>query len=150
MKIEIQNKGVFMIAKECMTKNVKLGSPTMSLTEAAKLMKEGDFGILPVSDKDRLVGMITDRDIAVRAVSEGKDPNRSYVGEVMTKKVLYCFEDQDVNEIAKNLGTNQVRRLPVLNRQKRLVGILSLGNIAGSGATPKDIDDALIHISKRK
>jgi CBS domain-containing protein len=68
----------------------------------------------------------------------------------MTKKVLYCFEDQDVNEIAKNLGTNQVRRLPVLNRQKRLVGILSLGNIAGSGATPKDIDDALIHISKRK
>jgi len=139
-----------MIAKECMTKNVKLCSPYMSLAEAAKLMREGDFGILPVGDHDRLVGMITDRDIAIRAVAQGKDPLRSYVGEVMTNKVLYCYEDQDINEVAKNLGDNQVRRLPVLNREKRLVGIVSLGNIAQSGAGPKEVDDALIHITKKK
>ncbi len=139
-----------MMAKECMTRNVKLGSPTMSLAEAAKLMKDGDFGILPVGDKDRLVGMITDRDITIRAVSEGKDPNRSYVGEVMSKKVLYCFEDQEINEVVKNLGHNQIRRLPVLSREKRLVGILSLGNIAESGGSPKEVDEALIHICKKK
>jgi CBS domain-containing protein len=139
-----------MLAKECMTKNVEVGRPNMSLVEAAKKMRDGDFGILPVGEADRLVGMITDRDIAVRAVAEGKDPFMSKVGEVMTNKVLYCFEDQDVNEVVKNLGDNQVRRLPVLNRQKRLVGILSLGNLAQSDANPKDVDKALIHISKKK
>ena len=139
-----------MIAKECMTKNVKICSPNMSLAEAAKLMREGDFGILPVGDHDRLIGMITDRDIAIRAVAQGKDPLRSYVGEVMTNKVLYCFEDQDINEVAKNLGDNQIRRLPVLNREKRLVGILSLANLAQKGASPEKIDDALIHITKKK
>jgi CBS domain-containing protein len=137
-----------MLAKDCMTKNVELGNPNMSLAEAAKMMRDGDYGILPVGEADRLVGMITDRDIAIRAVAEGKDPYKSYIGEVMTNKVLYCFEDQDVNEVVKNLGDNQVRRLPVLNRQKRLVGILSLGNLAQSDANPKDVDEALIHISK--
>lgn len=138
-----------MLAKDCMTKNVEVGTPDMSLADAAKKMRDGDFGILPVGEKDRLVGMITDRDIAVRAVAEGKDPYRSYVGEVMTNKVLYCYDDQDVNEVVKNLGDNQIRRLPVLNRQKRLVGILSLGNLAQSNANPKDVDEALIHISKK-
>lgn len=138
-----------MLAKECMTKNVELGRPNMSLSEAAKMMRDGDFGILPVSEQDRLVGMITDRDIAIRAIAEGKDPNRSYVGEVMTNKVLYCFDDQDVNDVVKNLGDNQIRRLPVLNRQKRLVGILSLGNMALYDATPKNMDEALSDISKK-
>ena len=139
-----------MLAKECMSKNVELGMPNMSLAEAARKMKEGDFGILPIREQDRLVGMITDRDIAVRAVAEGKDPNKSYVGEVMTKKVLYCFEDEDVNEIVKNLGDNQVRRLPVLNRDKKLVGILSLGNLAQSDANARIIDAALASISKKR
>jgi CBS domain-containing protein len=135
-----------MLAKECMTKNVKLGEPSMSLADAAKMMKEGDFGILPISDHDRLVGMITDRDIAVRGIAEGK----SIVGEVMTSKVLYCFDDQDVEDVIKNLGENQVRRLPVLNRQKRLVGILSLGNLAQSKANPKIMEEALTSITKKK
>lgn len=139
-----------MLAKECMTKNVEIGRPNMSLAEAAKKMRDGDFGILPVSEEDRLVGMITDRDIAVRAVANGKDPNQSYIGEVMTNKVLYCFEDQDVNEVIKNLSDNQIRRLPVLNRQKRLVGILSLGNLALSDAKPENVDEALMDICKRK
>lgn len=139
-----------MLAKECMTRNVELGSPNMSLKEAAKKMKEGDFGMLPVRDGDRLVGMITDRDIAVRAVAEGKDPNKVQVGEVMTSKVLYCFEDQNIHDIVKNLGQNQVRRLPVLNREKRLVGILSLGNLVQSDADAREIDEALQQISQRK
>lgn len=139
-----------MLAKECMTKNVEVGRPNMSLAEAAKKMRDGDFGILPISEQDRLIGMISDRDIAVRAVAAGKDPNKSFVGEVMTNKVLYCFEDQDVNEVVRNLGKNQIRRLPVLNRQKRLVGILSLGNLALSDANPKEVDEALIHICKKK
>ncbi|MBA2404215.1 MAG: CBS domain-containing protein [Bdellovibrionales bacterium] len=137
-----------MIAKDCMSKNVEIGRPNMTLVEAAKKMKEGDFGMLPISEQDRLVGMITDRDIAVRAVADGKDPNKAFVGEVMTQKVLYCFEDQDVDEVVKNLGDNQIRRLPVLNREKRLVGILSLGNIAQSAANPKKVDEALANISK--
>ncbi|HLW57394.1 MAG TPA: CBS domain-containing protein [Bacteriovoracaceae bacterium] len=137
-----------MLAKECMTKDVELGSPNMSLTEAAKKMKEGDFGMLPVREGDRLVGMITDRDIAIRAVAEGKDPNKVQVGEVMTSKVLYCFEDQNVHDVIKNLGQNKVRRLPVLNRDKRLVGILSLGNIVHSDADANVVDEALQQISQ--
>lgn len=138
-----------MLAKECMTKNVEIGAPNMTLAEAAMKMRDGDFGALPISESDRLVGMLTDRDIAIRAVANGKDPNKAFVGEVMSRKVLYCFDDQDVNEIVKNLGDNQIRRLPVLNRQKRLVGILSLGNLALSDAKPEDVDAALAKISKK-
>jgi len=139
-----------MLARECMSRRVELGSPNMSLVEAAKKMRDGDFGMLPISEQDRLVGMITDRDIAIRAVAEGKDPNHAYVGEVMTSKVLYCFEDQDVNEVVKNLGDNQIRRLPVLNRDKKLVGILSLGNISHSDAKSENVDEALAHISQKR
>lgn len=138
-----------MLAKECMTKNVEIGAPNMTLAEAAMKMRDGDFGALPISESDQLVGMLTDRDIAIRAVANGKDPNKAFVGEVMSRKVLYCFDDQDVNEIVKNLGDNQIRRLPVLNRQKRLVGILSLGNLALSDAKPEDVDAALAKISKK-
>lgn len=138
-----------MLAKDCMTKKVEIGSANMSIAEAAKLMKKGDFGILPISRDDRLIGMITDRDIAIRAVAEGRDPNNSSVAEVMTDKVLYCFEDQEVNEVVKNLGDNRVRRLPVLNRQKRLVGILSLGNLAQSDASAQTVDEALKEICKK-
>lgn len=137
-----------MLAKECMTKNVEIGAPNMTLAEAAMKMRDGDFGALPISESDRLIGMLTDRDIAIRAVANGKDPNKAFVGEVMSRKVLYCFDDQDVNEVVKNLGDNQIRRLPVLNRQKRLVGILSLGNLALSDAKPEDVDAALAKISK--
>lgn len=119
-----------MIAKDCMTKSVELVTPDMTITEVAKKMRDGNFGIVPVQKDDRLVGMITDRDIAIRCVAEKRDCNNVHAAEVMTEKVLYCFEDQDVNEIAKNFGENQIRRLPVLNRDKRLVGILSLGDLS--------------------
>lgn len=127
-----------MLVKECMSKKVQLANPDMTIHQAAQKMKEGDFGILPVSENDKLIGMITDRDIAVRAVAAGKNPDTTKIRDVMSKKVLYCYDDQDILEVAKNMGENQVRRLPVMNRQKRLVGILTLGDLALKGAESKD------------
>lgn len=133
-----------------MTRNVEMVEPASSLREAAEKMREGDFGVLPVFEEDRLIGMITDRDIVVRAVAEGKDPRQVQVRDVMTKSVLYCFEDQSLEEVADNLGENQIRRVPVLSREKRLVGILSLGDLARSKAEPGKVEEALLNISNGK
>jgi len=118
-----------MLVNQCMTKSVEVISPNMTIQEAATKMKDGDFGILPVGENDRLVGMITDRDIAIRGIASGCGPSTP-IREIMSKEVLYCYEDQDIKEVARNMGDNQLRRLPVLSRQKRLVGILSLGDVA--------------------
>jgi len=113
-----------------MTREVRVASPGQSIREAAKIMDEINAGSMPVGDNDRLVGMITDRDIAIRAVAVGKGPDTP-VREVMTtEQVLYCYEDEELDHVAKNMSQQQVRRLPVVNREKRLVGIVSLGNIA--------------------
>lgn len=112
-----------------MTRDVRLVKPDQSIREAAQLMEEIDAGALPVTDKDRLVGMITDRDIAIRAVAHGKSPD-TRIRDVMSPGILYCFDDQDLDEVAQNMGKNQVRRLPVISHDKRLVGILSLGDLA--------------------
>ena len=93
------------------------------------MMRQIDAGVLPVGENDRLVGMITDRDIAVRAVGEGKGPD-TLIREVMSPEICYCFEDQELDEVAANMGDVKVRRLSVVNRDKRLVGIVSLGDIA--------------------
>lgn len=125
-----------MQLKDVMTTKVQLTDPTAKLKDAAMSMREGDFGLLPVGANDRLVGTITDRDITVRAVAEGKDPNTTEVGEVMSEGIHYCFEDQEVEEAARLMSAAQVRRLPVLNRDKRLVGIVALADLAtetGSG-----------------
>lgn len=138
-----------MIVKDCMTRSVELVTPDMNITEAAKKMRDGDFGLVPVQKNDRLVGMLTDRDIAIRCVAEGRDSKSIHVGEIMTDKVLYCFEDQNLNEVIENLGDNQIRRLPVLNRDKRLVGILSIGDLAHSrDLNPSQIKGAMDKISK--
>lgn len=121
---------------EAMTRNVDLASPDQTVHEVARVMADKDTGVLPVSEGDRLVGMVTDRDIMIRAVAEGKGPD-TQVREVMTPGVEYCFEDQDLDEVARMMGEKQVRRMPVMNRDKRLVGILSLGDVAvmqGGGA----------------
>jgi len=118
-----------MKANTAMTRNVRLVSPDQTIRDAAQLMAEIDAGSLPVGENDRLVGMITDRDIAIRAVAEGKSPDTK-IRDVMTCEMLYCFDDQDLDEIARNMAKNQVRRLPVINHAKRLVGILSLGDLA--------------------
>lgn len=143
------NKGGEMLVKDCMTKNVVLGNPNITLREAAQKMRDGDFGILPIAENDRLVGMLSDRDIAVRAVAEGKDPKQNLVRDFMSKDVFYCFEDQTDTDVMSNLGQKQIRRLPVLNRDKKLVGILSLGDLALKNAPAIEIEEALSHICKQ-
>ena len=134
-----------MQVREVMTKDVRVASPNQTLREAAQAMLDIDAGVLPVGENDKLVGMITDRDIAVRGIAKGKGPDAS-VRDVMTSDVKYCFDDQDVEEVTRNMGDNQVRRLPVVNREKRLVGILSLGDVAKTGR--QDTDEALTDISR--
>jgi CBS domain-containing protein len=122
---------VDMRVAEVMTRDVRLIEPNQTIRDAARLMAEMDAGIVPVREGDRLVGMITDRDIAVRAVAQGRGPDTA-VREVMTDEVKYCYEDDDTNDVARNMADIQVRRLPVLTRDKRLVGIISLGDMAVS------------------
>ena len=118
-----------MRVAEIMTRDVRVTHPDQSIQEAARMMADADAGIMPVSEGDRLVGMISDRDIAVRAVAEGKGP-QTPVREVMSPEVKYCFEDEDTDHVARNMAEIQVRRLPVVNRDKRLVGIIALGDLA--------------------
>jgi CBS domain-containing protein len=119
-----------MQIKEIMTREPVVIQPDVVLKEAAVRMRELDSGVMPVGRTDRLVGMLTDRDITIRATAAGKDPNRTRVEEVMTPDVVYCFEDDDLRDAARKMEEHQLRRLIVLNRDKRLVGILSLGDLA--------------------
>jgi CBS domain-containing protein len=129
-----------------MTRDVCLVKPNQTIREAAQLMAEIDAGALPVTDNDRLVGMITDRDIAIRAVAEGRSPE-TRIRDVMSPGILYCFDDQELDEVARNMGKNQVRRLPVINHDKRLVGILSLGDLA-SKEEAKTVGKAVSRVSE--
>jgi CBS domain-containing protein len=119
-----------MQVRDVMTRGAECVTPFSTLQEAARKMRELDVGPLPVCQDDRLVGMITDRDITVRATADGCDPKTTRVEDVLTPGVVYCFEDQDVQDAAGLMTTNQVRRLVVLNHEKRLVGIVSLGDLA--------------------
>jgi CBS domain-containing protein len=136
-----------MQVKDVMTTDVELASPTQTIRQAALLMGKNDCGALPVADKDSLVGMITDRDIAIRAIAAGKGP-RTQVREIMSAEVLYCFEDQDLEEVCRNISDIKVRRLPVMNREKRLVGILSLADMARKGNGSDHTADALRAVSQ--
>lgn len=136
-----------MLVRECMTNNVELGRPEMSLKEVATIMRNGDFGFLPIQENERLIGTVTDRDITIRGVAQGLSPETTPVREVMSDKVLYCYDDQTVEDVTRNLGDNQVRRLPVLNRNKRLVGVLSLGDIAQADIAPAEFEDAVSRIT---
>ncbi|ASY72120.1 CBS domain-containing protein [Sinorhizobium fredii] len=118
-----------MHVSEIMTRDVHLVTPNDTIRDVARQMAENDIGFLPVEDHDRLVGMVTDRDIVVRGVADGLDP-QAKVRDVMTTDVKYCFEDEEVDDVARNMGDIQVRRLPVVNRDKRLVGIVSLADAA--------------------
>ena len=126
---KINPEEVLMKVSEAMTRDVRVANPDETICDAAKAMAALDVGALPVGDSDRLIGMITDRDIAVRAVAEHKGPDTP-IREVMTHEVKYCFEDEDLDHVATNMADIQVRRLPVVNREKRLVGILALGDVA--------------------
>jgi CBS domain-containing protein/sporulation protein YlmC with PRC-barrel domain len=116
--------------KDIMTRKVEVVHPQGTLWEAAQKMASLDVGMLPVCSGDQLVGMLTDRDITVRATAEGRDPKTTKVHEVMTPEVLYVFEDEDVSKAAQVMMEQQIRRLVVLNQSKKLVGIISLGDLA--------------------
>ena len=120
-----------MKISECMTRDVKLASPDMSLREAARLMGACDAGALPVGENDRLVGMITDRDITVRSTAAGQAPDQTCVADVMSTDVRTCFSNQQVDEVLGQMGDVQIRRVPVIDEQShQLVGIVSLGDMA--------------------
>lgn len=117
---------------ECMTSNVEVVKPDQPIREAARFMLSADAGSIPVCDGDRLVGMVTDRDIAVRAVAEGRGPDTP-VREAMTDHIDYCFDDDEVEDVAVRMSDMQVRRFPVISREdKRLVGMVSLGDLSRS------------------
>lgn len=118
-----------MKVSKIMTRDVRLLSPNNTIREAASLMAEIDTGALPVGENDRLVGMVTDRDIVVRGVALGK-PIDTKVSAVMSREMLYCLDTDEIDNVARNMGKAQVRRLPVVNSDKRLVGIVSLGDLA--------------------
>lgn len=137
-----------MLVTNVMTRGAECVHPTDSLQEVAQKMRNMDVGPLPVcGDNDRLVGMITDRDITVRAVADGCDPRSTTVKDVMTPEVVYCFDDQDVQEAARLMKENQIRRLVVLNRDKRLVGIVSLGDLAVETGDEKLVGQTLEEVS---
>jgi len=125
-----------MQVREVMSVQVNVANPRQSIREAAQMMAAIDAGALPVGENDRLVGMITDRDIAVRAVAAGRGPETP-IREVMSADVKYCFADDEVDEVAHNMADIKLRRLPVLDDRKRLVGIISLADIAlAEGPSP--------------
>jgi CBS domain-containing protein len=135
-----------MNVSEVMTRNVQVVKPQSGVAQAAQLMKQFDCGCLPVVDGRSLVGMVTDRDIATRFVAEGRDPATSLVDDIMTPTVVHAYEDQELKEAAEVMASWQVRRLPVLDRNGRLVGILALGDLVGRDL--KSAGLALQHISQ--
>ncbi|HUG24905.1 CBS domain-containing protein [Piscinibacter sp.] len=118
-----------MKVRDAMTGDVCLANPDSSIREAAQVMAAQDIGALPVGENDRLVGVVTDRDIAVRAVAQGLGPDTT-IREVMSQEVMYCFDDEELDDALHHMGDIKVRRLPVLNRDKRLVGIISISDLA--------------------
>lgn len=135
------------LLKDVMSRDVQVIGPQSTLQEAAALMRDNGFGMLPVGENDRMIGAITDRDIAVRAVAEGKECD-TQVRDVMSNEMVWCFEDDTVEKGADLMSKAQVRRLPVVNREKRLVGIVSLGDFAVSANDIEPTSDALVGISQ--
>ena len=138
-----------MLVSEVMTRDVDLVAPDTTLQAVARKMRDRDIGSLPVVEGDKLVGMVTDRDIVVNVIADSGDCTSARAREAMSEKLLYCYEDQSVDDVLKNMGGVQVRRMPVVNRDKRLVGIVSLGDLARQGSSRKS-GEALKGISETR
>lgn len=136
-----------MKVSELMSHGVRLTSPDETLAAVARTMASSDVGALPVGENDRLIGMITDRDIVIRGLAAGRDPGSTSVRDIMSPSIEYCFEDEDVHHVAERMGLLQVRRLPVVSTDKRLVGIISLGDISRQ-AEPQVSGSALGNVSR--
>ena len=133
---------------EVMTRDVEVVSRNTSLKDAAAQMKNLDVGLMPVCDGDELKGTLTDRDITVRATAEGRDPRKTTVSEIMSTDVAYCFEDQEIEEAMSLMEARQIRRLPILSREKRLIGIVSLGDLAVHAGQNELLGDTLKEVSR--
>jgi CBS domain-containing protein len=136
-----------MKVSEIMTTNVECVTPETSVSELAEKMKSLDVGFLGVCDADRIAGTVTDRDIVIRGIAGGKDLNSIKARDIMSKEVHWCFENDDVKDVAEKMRDKEVRRMLLLNQNKRLVGVVSIGDIAKveeqeSGKTLKDISEA--------
>lgn len=119
-----------MQVRDVMHANVVWVSPTTSVREIARKMRDQDIGAVPVGENDRLIGMVTDRDIACRGFANGHDMAKLTAREVMSSPILYCHADDLLNEAAELMENNNIRRLPVIDEKKRMVGILTLGDLA--------------------
>lgn len=126
-----------MLVRDAMTAHAEWISPNISLTEVARKMRDADIGCLPVGENDRLIGMITDRDLACRGCAEGADPNTTKARKVMTAGITWCFEDDDIRDATRRMAEKQVHHMPVMNKEKRMTGILSLSDLALRA--PKDL-----------
>ena len=133
--------------KDVMSRDVQVISPDATIAEAARCMRDGDFGMMPVGEDDRMIGAISDRDIAVRAVAEGRDSNAK-VRDVMSDGIRWAYDDEPIEKAVEIMGQNQIRRLPIVNREKRLVGILALGDLAVKEPEVAPAAEALCEISE--
>ena len=133
--------------KDLMSRDVRIISPDLTIADAARKMRDGDFGMMPVGEDGRLIGTISDRDMVIRAVAEGKDAG-TQVRDVMSEGVAWAYEDDSVEEAAKIMSERQVRRLPVVDHNKRLVGIVALGDFAVESSEIQPVAQALSEISK--
>ena len=115
---------------EIMTRNVECITPTLPIGKAAQKMLDLNVGFLPICEHDKLIGAVTDRDITIRSVAQGRDPRLTPISEIMTQDIFYCYDDEDVERVAQQMQEREVRRMVILNREKRLVGVASLGDIA--------------------
>ena len=142
-------KGVIdMQAKEIMARDVKLIHPNTSLKEAAEKMKQFDIGMLPVVEEDKVVGILTDRDIIIRAIAEDRDPEKTNAGEAMSKDVITAYDDQDAEEISQLMKKKQVRRLVLLNHDEKVTGVFSLGDLATALSDMEGKGEVLEEVSK--
>ena len=131
-----------MQVKEAMHKGVQWVEPSTPVKEIAKLMRDHDIGAIPIGENDRLIGMVTDRDLVCRGLAQGTDANKLTARDVMTKGIVYCRETTDMAEAARLMQTNKIRRIPVINEAKRMVGMLALGDI--THASPRTLAGAVM------
>lgn len=123
------------LIKDVMSQNFQWIAPNASVQDAAQMMKSKDIGFLPVGENDKMIGTLTDRDITLKAVAAGKDAASTKVKDCMNAKLYYCYDDQSVDDVCKNMAEMQVSRFPVVNRSKRLVGVVSYADLSAA-ATP--------------
>jgi CBS domain-containing protein len=136
-----------MLIRDAMTPQAEWIEPDTTLADAASRMRDHNIGCLPIGQNDRLVGMLTDRDIVCRGTATGLDPTKAKVGDVMTKGITWCFDDETVDDVLQRMDTKAIHHIPVLNRQKRMVGMLTLSDLALRG--PQELARQLSHLASR-